>query len=123
MGREFTEDQKKQHKERLKKIISKKFDTVTIFPLSQIEAIFGTMFGWGKNEEDLDAYEYENRLKWYTLRENILNLGNAQKRAAINEIESYDMAFKGYRTDFLLVNKNVDQIDEVNGNLKTEGEI
>lgn len=93
--------EKNPSKERLKKILGKKFSTVMIFPLSQFETAFGHLWGMGKEEKDLTEAERILQFKWQECRNNILNLGNTQKRNAFAELELYDISWQGYKSVFL----------------------
>ncbi len=94
-------DKKDLHRERLKKIIAKKFDTTMIFPLSQFEAAFGEIWGQNKPEETLTPEERVMRAKWKECRNNILNVGNQQKRNANAELEMYQVIWSRYKSVFL----------------------
>jgi hypothetical protein len=89
---------KEKYRDRLKKIIGTKIQTTMIFPLSVFEAAFGTLWGYGKNEESLTEEEKVYRKKWNLCRESILNTGNQQKRNAFVEIDMYDVVWLGYQT-------------------------
>jgi len=86
-----------EYKKRLKKIIGKKFQTTMIYALSQFETTFGDLFGYGKPDELLTQKERENKEKWLECRENILNLGNKQKRNAMTEIDMHKVEWLRYR--------------------------
>ena len=94
----YSEDTKEQMKKRLKKIASKKIDTTMIFPLSQFEENFGSLWGHGKPIEALSQEEALNRRKWTEMRTNILNMGNQQKRGLCNEIDMHDIVWLRYQT-------------------------
>lgn len=103
-----------QDRDRLKRVIGKKFDTTMIFPLSQFEAAFGAAWGNGKSEENLTDEERVNRKKWQECRNNILNLGNHQKRNANVELDTYDVERKRYQAVFI----PKEQYDEMEDNEK-----
>lgn len=87
-------------KDRLKAIISKKFDTATIFPLSQFEDFFGHLWGHKSDFNELTPEQLELREKWREVRENILDKGNQQKRNALKEIELYEVKGGYYKITF-----------------------
>lgn len=103
---EYSNKMKEKFRDRLKFIISKKIDTTMIYPLSQIEAAFGELWGHGKPESALTNEEKMYAAKWKQCRNNILNNGNQQKRNANCEIEMYDVVWNRYKTVFLPV-KNI----------------
>jgi hypothetical protein len=91
---------KEQCKERFKKIVGKKFETVTVYPLSQFETIFGHLWGHGKPKESLTDEENVMRAKWEQCRTNILNVGNQQRRNFEAELSMYDVLWNRYQTVF-----------------------
>jgi hypothetical protein len=101
---------KDQYQERLKKIISKKFDTTMIFSLSQFEAAYGHLWGHGLPEEKLNDDQLTMRNKWKECRNNILNNGNQQKRNANAEISMHEVVWKRYQTVLL----PMDQYEDLN---------
>ena len=87
-------------KKRLKNITDKKFNTCFIFPLSEFETVFGSMWGHGLSEEELNVEQKMNRAKWEQVRMNVLNKGNAQRRALQTEIDLYDVKLNRYHMEF-----------------------
>lgn len=83
--------------------ITKKFNTTMIGAIAEIEKYFGDLWGYGKDENELNKSEREWRKKFILLRTAILNNGNGQLRAAINEIGEYTIAWQKYHMDFLPV--------------------
>jgi leucyl aminopeptidase (aminopeptidase T) len=85
-----------QSRERLKKNIEVKIKTTMIGSLSHIEQAFGQLWGQGKPRESLTDQE----LAWEEikdkLRTEILNQGNNQIRAAMAEINSYEVSWSRY---------------------------
>lgn len=81
-------------KERLKRSISTKMRTAFIGALSQFEQFFGTIWGHNKPEEILTINQLEMKKRWEQVRNNILNNGNNQLRAAEAELETYDIRVK-----------------------------
>jgi len=86
-------------KRRLKAITDRKFNTCFIFPLSEFETVFGSMWGHGLEDEELTSEQKMNRAKWDQVRMNILNKGNAQRRALQTEIDLYDVRFERYHME------------------------
>lgn len=103
----FTEDQKQQFKERLKKNLSTKFQTTMIFPLAAFESAFG--FLWKHNEPYESLTEDE---KWYRdayedMRQGVLDNGNRQLRNAVSELENYEIVLKRYHATLVFNNGNL----------------
>ncbi len=86
-------------KKRLKTITDRKFNTCFIFPLSEFETAFGSMWGHGLEDEELTAEQKMYKAKWDQVRMNILNKGNAQRRALQTEIDLYDVRFERYHME------------------------
>jgi hypothetical protein len=63
--------------------IQKKFQTTMIGALARFEESFGYL--WENNHKDRENFED----KWEDVRNNILNNGNKQLRAALNEISEF----------------------------------
>lgn len=101
-----------QYRERLKKVIGKKFDTVTIFPLSVMESAFGEIWGHGLLESELTSEQKMARAKWVQCRTNILNNGNHQKRNTMVELDQHDVKKHRYHIDFIPVNKQILEDEE-----------
>jgi hypothetical protein len=103
--KEYKEDKMhEQYRARLKKIIGKKFDTTMIYPLSQIEAAFGHLWGHGKPDSSLSNEEIMYKRKWDECRTNILNNGNQQKRNAYTELDMHDVEWKRFTATLKPVN-------------------
>lgn len=77
----------------LKKHIQTKFKTTMIGALSRFEELFGDLWGHGLSEHDLDEDQRYWREKWQLARTEILNNGNNQLRASLNEVEQYNVKF------------------------------
>jgi hypothetical protein len=92
----------KMSKKRLIGAIEKKFNTANIGILELIEKYFGRLWGHKENRK-LTREEQEMREIWSILRAEILDHGNHQKRAAINEISEYSLKWERYHIDFLPV--------------------
>lgn len=100
-----TKSLKDQYRERLKKIIGKKIETTMIYPLSQVEAAFGHLWGNGLQEDQLTDEQKIMRSKWKECRNNILNNGNQQRRNAFAELDMHDVVWHRYQTLLLPVNQ------------------
>lgn len=102
------EDAKRKNKEnyqihsrkRLIDNLTKKFQTTMIGALAEIEKEFGYLWASGIDEQELTKKELEMREKYLELRTRILNNGNNQLRAAIEEINQYTTEWNRYRIDF-----------------------
>lgn len=99
---EFSDEMKEKMRNRLCKIISKKFETATIFPLSEFENMFGDLWGHFKNQDQLTEQEKTYKEKWLRCREQILNFCHRQKRGAMDELSMYDVIWNRYQTEFIV---------------------
>lgn len=89
-------------KKRLIANITKKFQTTMIGALSQFEAEFGYLWGMGNS---IDSLTQEQRVwydVWQKVRTEILNNGNSQLRACLEEIAQYTMTWNRYQTQFII---------------------
>lgn len=101
-------NEERQHLHSQKRFIdnlTKKFNTTMIGAISEIEKTFGQLWGHGKDESRLTRDEREWREQFMLLRTAILNNGNNQLRAAINEVGEYTMAWQKYNMTFFPVQK------------------
>lgn len=90
-----------KNKDRFKNICKKKFQTCFIFPIAEFEEEFGKeLWGMGLEDNELTNEQKLNKVKWSQLRKNVLDKGNAQLRAFLNEIELYQISYVGYRCEF-----------------------
>lgn len=89
-------------KKRLIKNVEKKFKTTMIGALAQFEEMFGDLWGHPKRVEDKTSEELENYEQWQIVRTAVLNNGNNQLRAAMDEIAQYTMTWDRYRTEFII---------------------
>ena len=96
---------KDNSKRRLSNILKKKFDTTIIGSLAAFEESFGELWGHGLNMNDLDEDQKYWRELWMDTRSKVLDNGNANLRAAQNEISQYTLSWNRYVTSF----KNRDQ--------------
>jgi hypothetical protein len=86
-----------QSKERMKKNMETKIRTTMIGALSVIEDKLGFLWGQGKPRSQLTDQELEMESIKEELRTEILNNGNNQIRAAVAEINQYDITWNRYR--------------------------
>lgn len=89
-------------KRRLIANISKKFQTTMIGALAHFEDLFGELWGFGKESDDLTLEELEWETKWQQARTDILNNGNNQLRAYLDEIAQYTIKWDRYQTKFII---------------------
>jgi hypothetical protein len=83
-------------KDKLAAVLERKFQTTFIGALSIFEELFGFLWGHGKEVGQLTAQEKEFRKKWEEVRTLVLNNGNNQYRAVINELQQYIVTWQGY---------------------------
>ena len=95
---------KDNSKRRLLNTVKKKFDTTIIGALAAFEEQFGELWGHGIPEERLDEDQIYWKEAWMEARAKILDNGNANLRAAQNEISQYTLSWNRYVTNFQLRN-------------------
>ena len=93
---------KDNSKRRLLNNIKKKFDTTIIGSLAAFEEKFGELWGHGLPAGELDEDQIYWREVWAAARSRILDNGNANLRAAQNEIAQYTLSWNRYVTQFNL---------------------
>ena len=93
---------KANSKRRLLNNIKKKFDTTIIGSLAAFEEKFGELWGHGLPAGELDEDQIYWREVWADARSRILDNGNANLRAAQNEIAQYTLSWNRYVTQFNL---------------------
>lgn len=98
------EKYKDNSKRRLLNTLKKKFDTTIIGSLAAFEEQFGELWGHGTPEEKLDEDQIYWRDAWMEARAKVLDNGNANLRAAQNEISQYTLSWNRYVTNFQLRN-------------------
>lgn len=82
-------------KQNLIQNLKKKLNTIMIGAIAQFEKHFGKEWGYGKEDKDCGEQENSQFDIWEKCREEVLDLGNKQIRAAIKEIERYNVDLKG----------------------------
>lgn len=98
-----------QSKRRLQKVIETKINTTMIGAISAVEQKFGKLWGQGKPINQLTEAELEMLALKDELRTEILNNGNNQKRAAVAEINQYDVEWKRHHMDLHVQERERDQ--------------
>jgi hypothetical protein len=89
-------------KKKLSENITKKLKTTMIGALARFEENFGNLWGIGKNAEKKTEDELRWEKLWDLVRTEVLNNGNNQIRAAMEEISLYIIAWEGYNTTFIV---------------------
>jgi hypothetical protein len=98
--REIKENKyKDKSKKRLSNIISTKIKTSFIGAISCCEEHFGFLWGHGKEDVELDENELAMKEIWENVRAQILDNGNTQLRASINEISNYTINWDRYHME------------------------
>jgi len=100
--RDNDEKFKNSSKKRLITNIEKKFKTLMIGALAAFEESFGEVWGHGNWPENPTEEQKIWRDEWEKVRTKILNSGNNQLRAALDEIAQYTMTWNRYRTEFII---------------------
>jgi len=95
---------KTSSKKKLMDNMEKKVKTTMIGALASFENEFGSL--WGQNADNLsDSLSEEEQYwldRWDGVRTEILNNGNNQIRAAMEEIAQYTLTWNRYKTDFIV---------------------
>jgi hypothetical protein len=98
----YRKQQEETAKRRFAKILETKLKTTMIGSISAFEKLFGSLWGNGKDIRELNQSE----LKWYELWQNvrttILNNGNNQLRALMEELQQYTLEWNKYQTSFIV---------------------
>ena len=90
---------KEKSKKRLSNIVSTKIRTSFIGAISTCEEHFGFLWGHGKEEASLDDNELAMKEIWENVRASILDNGNTQLRATINELNNYSINWERYKLE------------------------
>lgn len=92
---------KDSSKKKLRKVMETKMKTLMIGAIAKIESFFGEkVWGFNLSEDECSNEQLDNELIWEQLRDEILNLGNKQIRAAMSELDLYDVVWTGYKYQF-----------------------
>lgn len=108
-----------QSKRRLQKSIETKINTTMIGAISAIEQKFGDLWGQGKPVSQLNDLEREMLTLKEELRTAILNNGNAQKRAAVVEIDQYEIEWNRHHMDMHVAERQAEE--PINQYNRTDG--
>jgi hypothetical protein len=77
-------------KQQLIKVIQQRFKTTFIFPIAELEKDFGELWKYGEDDDSkLSDKDWEWYDKFEKLRKRVLDNGNAQCRALIQELEIF----------------------------------
>ncbi len=87
-------------KDKLKSIFESKMRTMMIGFLSKMETFFGSTWGHGLKEEECTDEQLKISDIWEQCRDEILNHGNKQIRSIGQELELYNITWKGYKMLF-----------------------
>lgn len=94
---------REQSRRRLQKSVETKINTTMIGAISAMEETFGFLWGQGKPKHMLTDSELEMLALKEDLRTQILNNGNNQKRAAIAEINQYEVTWQRHHIDIEMI--------------------
>lgn len=94
----YKKDKKYQEnsKARLSKILERKLRTTMIGSIAAMEDEFGHLWGQDLATNNLSNQQQEWREVWNRVRSRILDNGNANLRAAQNEIAQYTISWDRY---------------------------
>ena len=85
---------RKQSKDRVRKMVETRLRTTMIGAISKVEAFLGDKWGHGLKEEQCNPDQLDFYDVWEQCRDEILNVGNKQIRAALADLDSYDVECK-----------------------------
>ena len=91
-------------KKRLEENITKKIRTTMIGALKSFEDGFGYLWGINLDFDQLTNEQIKFNDLWEDVRNDVLNKGNSQIRAAQDELEEYWMDYK-HKVDFIIKGK------------------
>ncbi len=102
--RKLFQDQLKENynirsSDRLARSVERKFKTTFIGSLNAFQQAFGRLWGDGLAEEKLTDDQLKFRKLWEQTRTNVLNNGNNQLRAALQEISEYTVEWGRHQTN------------------------
>lgn len=87
-------------REKLKKDFKKKMTTQMIGAIAAMEDRFGHLWGMDSNDDTLTADQEQWLDVWEEVRQQILDKGNAQIRAILDELDNYSIKWNGYQYQF-----------------------
>lgn len=88
---------KEDSKNKLRALIEKKFKTTFIGALSQFEEVFGYLWGHHAQNSELSDNQLKFKKLYERVRNNVLNNGNTQLRALLNELDQYSLEWQPYQ--------------------------
>lgn len=101
--RKLNEERAQQNsKKQLMSNVQKKMKTTMIGALATFEEGFGHLWGHGKHIDDLTPSEEEYRQIWDAVRSTVLDKGNNQSRAAMDEIAQYTMNWNRFNMNLVV---------------------
>jgi hypothetical protein len=100
--RKNDEKYRSNSKKRLAAILAKKFTTTMIAPLDLFEKSFGELWGHGQHVNDLTPTQRRNREIWQEIRSKVLDNGNNQLRASLEELDLYTISWNRFQTNFIV---------------------
>jgi len=93
-------------KKRLMNNVAKKLQTTMIGALAQFEKQFGELWGIDEDIGNLTPEQQFYRSKWESVRTEVLNNGNNQIRAAMDELSQYTITWNRFQTSFIVKGRN-----------------
>lgn len=93
----------KHDREMLKENAKKHLNTTMIGALDILEQAFGYLWGHGKHKDSLTENEKRFRRLWSSARRDILDNGNDECRALLEEIDMHDVSKNKYHYDFKIM--------------------
>lgn len=99
------EKYKEDSKDRLNKIIKKKFETTMIGAISSIEKHLGFLWNQDGNSSDLTEDQKIIKELFLKARSEILDKGNNQARNVEAELSNYDVEWKKFKLTLPVRNK------------------
>ena len=109
--RKLNEERSQLHsKKQLIAAIQRKMKTTMIGAIASIEDQFGALWGHGKPLSALSPEEQDWRERWEETRSEILDKGNKQLRAAVDEVAQYTLTWNKFQMELLV--KPLEKDDE-----------
>jgi len=105
-GQTHQKQYQESSKRRLMTIAEKKLKTTFIGNIDILEKMIGFMWGHGKPLSELTEDEKKWRDLWDEMRTEILNNGNNQLRALLNEISEYTISWNRYNLKTIMRNED-----------------
>jgi hypothetical protein len=99
---------KENSRRRLQDAIKKKMTTTMIGSLDSFEKRFAYLWAGGLPFSELTENQKDFRDLWTEVRNEVLNKGNSQLRAIMQEIDEYETLWMGKKYNFTIVEKKND---------------